>query len=398
MRRVLAPVLTLLLVVGVGAAIFLSIREQRSRQAEEEALAQQAEVTPLEPLGIRVIVALPLEGWLREAATRFNSQERQQGGYRLQVEVIAEDGLSARNNWARGSYDPLPTAWIAESRTWVDQANEAAQGRTGQDIFLLGGRYRAQPIALSPLVWGIWQDAYQSLSSHFNREHISWLEMHEAALQRRWENIGGSSSEGLFRLVVAHPRRDPAGLTAMVGAAGAYYQKPNVSSEELQDPEFLAWLAVKLDTVVDFSPFGAENMLLFGRSNGDAGQILESYLLGQMESLQNRWEQPLRIIYPDPVAWFDFPYAVYMGPETNATEKEAALLFKEYLLSSEEQAQALEFGLRPACAECPSDGGLIAQWSSVGVAVNVPSSSRMRGASRSGLDALTAWYVASYED
>lgn len=308
------------------------------------------------------------------------------------------DGISALNKWARGEFAPVPTAWVAESRAWVDQANVAALERTGQDIFLSGGQYRAQPLVLSPLVWGIWNDAYSALTNHFGTKQISWDELHEAAVIGQWQDIGGDEEWGNFKLVVAHPKRDPAGLTAMVGAAGEYYDKPSVTTQQLQDDDFLVWLSDLFDTVVDFSPFGVENMLLFGRSNGDAGQIVESYLLVNMEGLETRWNQPLIIIYPDPIAWFDFPYAIYMGTETSADQKQAALEFKEYLLSSDQQAQALYFGLRPACADCPSTGGLITKWAAIGVLENIPSSSRMRAASRSGLEALTRWYVETYEE
>jgi hypothetical protein len=139
-------------------------------------------------------------------------------------------------------------------------------------------------------------------------------------------------------------------------------------------------------------------MFLFGRSNGDAGQIVESYLLTNMEGLVKRWNQPLIIIYPDPIAWFDFPYAIYMGKETSALEKQAASDFKDYLLSADQQAAALRFGLRPASAECPSTGGLVSKWKGLGVTERIRSSSRMRAASRKGLEALSKWYIAKYEE
>jgi hypothetical protein len=116
-----------------------------------------------------------------------------------------------------------------------------------------------------------------------------------------------------------------------------------------------------------------------------------------MEGLQNRWDQPLVIVYPDPIAWFDFPYAIYMGQETSAEEKQAALDFKNYLLTADQQVAAQEFGLRPACTECPTGGGLIARWQAVGVQEKIPSAARMRPASRRGLEGLTEWYVENYE-
>jgi hypothetical protein len=44
-----------------------------------------------------------------------------------------------------------------------------------------------------------------------------------------------------------------------------------------------------------------------------------------------------------------------------------------------------------------STGGLVKRWEDLGVEVNIPSAARMREASRSGLDALTQWYIVRYE-
>jgi len=359
---------------------------------------KQPVVLPKEPIKISVVVALPLDQWITAATTTYNTEKHYVEGKKVAVETIPMDGLSALNKWARGEFNPVPTAWMAESRAWVDQANFASLKRTGQDIFLSGGRYRAQPVVLSPLVWGIWKDAYNTLVSYMGTSQISWDELHKAAIIGHWKDMGGDENFGKFKLVVAHPKRDPAGLTSMVAAAGEYFDKPRVTSKDLQDQQYLDWLSDLFDTVVDFSPFGLENMFLFGRSNGDAGQIVESYLLTNMEGLQKRWKQPLEIIYPDPIAWFDFPFAIYMGKETSAEKKQAALDFKSYLLSAKQQMAALDFGLRPATAECSSSSGLILKWKGLGVMENIPSSSRMRAASSSGLEALSKWYVNKYEE
>jgi ABC-type molybdate transport system substrate-binding protein len=389
--KILPKLLIALVIVVAIIAIVLRFIEFRG---EPPPVA----VSPKEPIKISIIAALPVEPWVTNAAEEYNTEGHFVEGRKVSAEVIPMDGLSALNKWARGEFNPVPTVWLAESRAWVNQANIAALDRTGQDIFLAGGRYRTQPLVLSPLVWGIWKDAYETLVVYLGTKQISWDELHKAAVISRWKDMGGDKDWGEFKLVVAHPKRDPAGLTAMVGAAGEYFDKPSVTVKQLKNPRFQKWLSELFDTVVDFSPFGVENMLLFGRSNGDAGQIVESYLLINMEGLEKRWKQPLEIVYPDPIAWFDFPYAIYMGTETSAEDKQAALDFKDYLLSADQQSSALDFGLRPASAECSSSGGLITKWKGLGVQEIIPSASRMRAASRKGLDALAQWYVGKYEE
>jgi Ca-activated chloride channel family protein len=394
MKPLTWTVVAVLVVVALGGIAF---RVLESGDDSDGGSGVAATPEPGPPLEISVVTALPAEPWLADIADQYNSEEHLVENRPVQVEVIPMDGLSALNKWARGEFDPVPTAWLAESRAWVDQANVGVLDRTGRDVFLAGGQYRTQPVVLSPIVWGIWQETYGALQQHFASTDISWDEFHEAAVVSQWTDLGGKSEWGTFKLVMAHPKRDPAGLTAMVGAAGEFYDKPTVTTDELQDKAFLKWLADSLNTVVDFSPVGVENMLLFGRSNGDAGQIVESYLLANMEGLQQRWDEPLVIVYPDPIAWFDFPYAIYMGEETSALDKKAALDFKEFVLSTDPQLAALDFGLRPANPDVSSTGGLVKRWEDLGVKVAIPSSSRMREASRSGLDALTQWYIATYE-
>ena len=205
-------------------------------------------------------------------------------------------------------------------------------------------------VVLSPLVWGIWQAAYNTLAAHSGTNEISWDELHEAAVAEGWEDLGGDPGLGPFKLVVPHPKRDPAGLTAMVNAAGEYFDKPSVKTTDLEDPQFLEWLEELFDTA-SFTAFSVEDMLLFGRSAGDAGMMVESFLLDNMEGLQAG--EPFEVVYPDPIAWFDFPFAIYMGKETSAEEKEAALDFKSYLLTADQQAAALEFGLRLHVSNVP---------------------------------------------
>jgi hypothetical protein len=142
-------------------------------------------------------------------------------------------------------------------------------------------------------------------------------------------------------------------------------------------------------------------MVLYGPSAGDAGQVMENYLLLNAEAIEKRWGDGLVVVYPDPIAWYDFPFAIYMGKEkeTSADEKDAAVLFKRYLLSEQQQVATLQFGLRPASPDVSTDhpNSLIKRYAAFGFKERVPASSKMRQASRSGLVSLGTWFVNTYE-
>jgi hypothetical protein len=150
-----------------------------------------------------------------------------------------------------------------------------------------------------------------------------------------------------------------------------------------------------MGAVTDYSSaYSVEDLALFGYSMGDGGQLLESDLLVNMEGIQNRWADPLVIEYPLYLTWFDFPFTVWMGPETTALEKNAALTFQQYLLAPEQQQQALARGLRPANLEVSLEGAdsLFVRWQDQGAMTQLPRFTRMRSPDREVLLALLRWF------
>jgi len=349
-----------------------------------------------EKLEVRIVCALPVEPWVREAAKKFNQEKHTLEGQLIEVSVIPMDGLTAMGRYEREEMDPLPTAWIPDSRYLVELVNAAYKEKLGRDVFLTDGEYRARPVAISLFAWGIYQSRAEVLEARYGE--LDWQAIHDAATAKGgWPELGGDPSWGYFKLVVPNPRKNVGGLAAMVAAAGEYYQKTSITTADVTDPEFQKWLGELMGAVTDFSSLGAysvENLALFGYSMGDGGQLLESDLLAHMAGIQTRWEDPLVIVYPKYLTWFDFPFTTWMGPETSALEKNAALEFEKYLLTPEVQQLAVERGLRPANPEVPVTGqdSLFVRWREQGAMTIVPRTTAMRSPDRDVLMALLRWF------
>jgi hypothetical protein len=366
---------------------------------------------------VRVLTALPVEEWVRNAADLFNAEENLIDGVPIEVEVVGMDGLAALGRWDRNEFGALaadvrpedlseaelaalvdfPTAWIPDSRYLVELANASYKERLGRDVFLTDGEYRARPIAVSLFTWGLYDSRAEVLNQRFG--DIDWNTIHDAAIAKGgWPELGGDPSWGFFKLVVPNPNKNVGGLAAMIAAAGEYYDRTDISVDDVTNPEFQAWLSELMGAVTDFSSasaYTAEDFALFGYSVGDGGQLLESDLLQNMAGIQNRWEDPLEIYYPDYVTWFDFPFTVWVGPETSALEKNAALEFQRFLLSPEQQQAALAEGLRPANPDVPVDAledSLFVRWADQGVEEVVPRSTAMRSPDRDVLLTLLRWF------
>lgn len=366
---------------------------------------------------VRIVTALPVEQWVSGAADAFNQGNNSVDGVPVQVEIVAVDGLTALGRWDRNDYGALdadvrpedlsvearaaledfPTAWIPDSRYLVELANASYKERLGRDVFLTDGEYRARPIAISLFTWGIYESRGQVLEQKFGA--IDWSTIHDAAIAKGgWPELGGDPQWGYFKLVVPNPSKNAGGLAAMIAMAGEYYDRTDISVEDITNPEFQAWLAEMMGAVTDFSSasaYTAEDFALFGYSVGDGGQLLESDLLQNMQGIVTRWEDPLKIYYPTYVTWFDFPFTVWVGPETSALKKNAALAFQRFLLSEEQQQAALIYGLRPANPNIAVDAtpdSLFVKWQDRGVQPVVPRTSAMRNPDREALLTLLRWF------
>ncbi len=372
--------------------------------------------TPKGPVQIRILTALPVEPWVRDAARQFNEADFTQDGQPIEVQVTAIDGLTALGKFDRDDFGALgdrardqltpaelaqlestfPTVWIPDSRYLVELANASYKERIGRDVFLTDGEYRARPIAVSLFVWGIYQSRATVLEQKFGE--INWSSIHDAAIAKGgWPELGGEKGWQYFKLVVPNPRRNAGGLAAMIAAAGEYYDRTNITVDDVMDPDFQKWLGELMGALTDVSgasAYTAEDFALFGYSAGDGGQLLESDLLNNMEGIRTRWSDPLVIRYPEYVTWFDFPYTVWVGPETTAAEKNAALQFQQFLLTPDIQRLAVQAGLRPVINEVNVTEGqnLFTQWQAQGVEAVVPRTTRMASPSREVLLALLRWF------
>lgn len=384
-RTVLVFVVILVLAAIVIAASFL-LRKTDGVTS----LVQTPEI-----LEIRVVCALPVEPFVREAARNFNASRRMIEEHLIQVEIIPMDGLTALGKWEREEMNPVPTAWIPDSRYLVELVNAAYKEKRGRDVFLTDGEYRARPIATSLFSWGIYSSRAEVLVKTFGE--INWQVIHDAAVAKGgWPELGGKPEWGYFKLVIPNPKRNVAGLLAMVAAAGEYYDKTSIDVADVTNPSFQRWLKELMGAVTDFGigSYSVENLALFGYSTGDGGQLMESELLVNMAGIQTRWSDPLVIVYPKYLTWFDFPFTVWMGDETTALEKNAALEFERYLLSPEVQRLAAQQGLRPANLEVDISGpdSLFTRWQDQGALSIVPRTTRMRQPDREVLQTLLRWF------
>ena len=406
----------LFIVAALSASILFVVGLLVWRTISGEAGGPGLAANSPEVVRIQVITALPLEQWVQEAAHEFSATRPVAEGAVIEVEVVPMDGLVALGKWERNDFALLktgelpedhsldefealrsfPAAWIADSRDLVEIANASSRVRFGGDRFLSDGQYRLRPLAKTLLVWGLFRSRGAPLLE--NLGPLSWSTVHKAAIAPTgWKELGGDPAWGNFKFAVSPSGRRVSGPAAVLTAAGEFFDRTEITVEDLSNPEFGSWLAELMWAAT--SPGGggtsaAESVALFGYTAGDGGQFLESDLLQNMEGIQTRWREPMVLHYPKVTTWFDFPFAIWVGPETSAVQKNAALAFQQFLLSEAQQHKAVEFGLRPADPSLRVEavkGSPFERWQRSGVQTGDLTIKEMNPTQRELLAALARW-------
>ena len=399
-------VLTLLLAAGL---VWQNLNGQPADEGQDAARPPEA--------SILVIAAPAVEPWLRAAAEEFNATRPEQDEVQFEVQIVAMSGLAALGSWdgsyfdgalgnqsseqsdrgRRGDLLMLPAAWVPESSAHVELADDIFGRHQHRSPFRSDGPFLMRSVAMSPLAWGFYRSRGIALQENLGK--ISWDALRKAAAAPTgWKELGGDAAWGYFELAIPDPRYSAGGLAAMTAAAGEYYGRARFSVDDVTDPLFQTWLASILNDANGASgpnAFTAEEFALFGPAAGDGGLFIESDLLRRAAGVKERWKDPLLFRYPEIPTWFDFPFAIWAGPETSEFQRRAALAFRTFLLSEPQQREATVFGLRPASIGIPltaAEESLFLRTQNLGVRYDLPRAEAAPSPRPDVMLALLLWY------
>ena len=227
--RVVFIVIIALTLIIVGVALY-------TQRAGKLPLVQSTQ-----PLSVRIVCALPVEPFVREAAKQFNAEKHTLDGVPINVTVTPMDGLVALGRWERGEMDPLPTVWIPDSRYLVELVNATFKEQRGRDIFLTGGEYRARPIATSLFLLGHLAEPRPGVAAESSATRLRGKHIHDAATAPGgWPELGGKPEWGYFKLVVPNPRKNVGGLIGHGRRSRRVYQKTRIEVADVTDADIPA--------------------------------------------------------------------------------------------------------------------------------------------------------------
>ena len=272
-----------------------------------------------EQVSIQVVVGPAIKPWVEQAAQEFNQSQTQ-----TQVEITATTDLIPENLFRPAAQNAPPAAWLAESTFLVNLA-------TARDSSLRFDELRST--AHTSLAWGAFTDKQATFSQQYGE--LSWESLHAKA----------TASDDFLTIVIASPRNTAEGLAALISATAGHVNQPTLSGADVDGAS--AWLSETFKENTRVLPAPAEAFATTtGRSIGDLGMLSQA-AWGRV-GLQNRPD--FSITPAQPQVSLDYPFALWAGRQATPEARQAAIAFRDFLLSAGQQQALAEFFLEAAGA------------------------------------------------
>ncbi len=315
---------------------------------------------PANAVVVRMLYGSEKQAWLEAVTPAFNAQNNKTStGKPIFVEAIPMGSTESMEVILNGSEQPA--VWSPASGILLPLANQEWASRNG------GQRLTEDappPLVLSPVVIAMWRPMAAALG--WPEQPIGWTEIAElAASGKTWADYG-RPEWGPFQFGHTHPDYSNSGIASIIAITYAATGKTRgLTVEDVQSPAVAELMQAVQSGIIHYGrSTGFFGRQMFNRGPGylSAAVLYENLVVEAYD--QTRFPNialPVVAIYPrEGTFWTDNPYAILNAPWMTDELREAATVYRDYLLAPEQQQMALSLGYRPADTSIPLGAPLIA--------------------------------------
>ena len=334
----LGRIFIFLFVVACIAGAYYIFVGKKSFQATKNAATSLLSGGP--PVEIGIAYGTEKQRWMEWTVAEF---AKISDGKRIKINLIPMGSLEGAHAILGG--DQRINVWSPASAAYKDIFIQEWQAKySGNPII------REEPIALTPMVFVVWEERYQAFIQKYKTMSLDAVNQ---ALQAKggWDEIAHHPEWGLFKFGHTHPNQSNSGLMTIVLAAYSYHHKTkDLTLKDVLDVGFQHWLE-QLERGASGMSNSTGNMMremvLKGPSSYDALFVYENVAIDYLKNAEGRWGQ-LRVAYPEYNSWNENPYMIINAPWSTSDQRKAAEIFLNFLLTEPIQKESLVHGFRPA--------------------------------------------------
>ena len=285
------------------------------------------------------------EDWMNAVVAQFNAEQHKiASGEVIFVTVKHVTSGGSQKSILDGKSQPV--VWSPGDQSWIDEANRVWKDRNGKELIS-----EACPASvLAPIGFGMWRPMAEALG--WPEKPISWDDLVAlSANPEGWASVG-HPEWGQFKFGHTHPDYSNAGLLSMTALAYSIAGKTSgLTADE-----------VYAQNVVDAFRGVEQNTYHYGLQSRPLMQLLaqrgpeylhgvttsEAEILKTNAEFGSQMRYQLVFIFPAKgTFWSEQPYCVLNADWVTPEQKEAAKLFRDYILDPKQQEMAITYYLRP---------------------------------------------------
>jgi Ca-activated chloride channel family protein len=287
--------------------------------------------------------------WVRLATEMFNARnETIESSRRIiaQVEQMDSGDFGPRLLETEKS-GAGPTIISPGTIAWVNEAGVLWQDlHPGQSLVTSD----CPPLAYGPIGFGLWQRMAEAMG--WPDTPIGWQEIVELAADPEGWARYGHPEWGQFKFGHTDPSSSNTGLTAMTSFVYATLgQTEGLTPALVRSPEVIeAVETLELNTFHYGSSTRSLNVSTATRGKAYLHAVAssENSILATNFFQRELMDEPLVFIFPKEGAfWSENPFCVVNAPWVSPEQREAAEVYRRYLMSEEAQKRTVEGWLRP---------------------------------------------------
>ncbi|HET7088847.1 MAG TPA: VWA domain-containing protein [Anaerolineae bacterium] len=302
--------------------------------------------------------------WVRDVTKTFNdAQLKTPSGKPVWVQVEEVDSGDFLPRLQDGRIAE-PTVWSPGEISWVNEANVVWQQRYNKP--LVSGE--CVPTVYAIIGIGMWKPMAEAMG--WPDKPIGWDQIVQLAADPQGWARYDHAEWGQFKFGHTHPRYSNTGFLALTSLVYNTLDRTDGLTPEMvkSDQVVEAMRQVELHTY----HYGTSTRGLFtlmaekGPAYLHAGTNSEPGVFATNKFNKDTLRFPLVFIIPaDGAFWSENPYCVIDGEWVSAEQREAAQVYKDYLLAREQQDKAMDFGLRPTDPDVPLRAPMTADWTDI---------------------------------
>jgi Ca-activated chloride channel family protein len=310
--------------------------------------------------------------WLHQVTDQFNEQENKNlAGKPIFVNVRQLDSGDfppeielLRNEKSKG-----PTIISPGTIAWVNAADVIWKDIHGKTLI----DEPCPPLAFAPIGFGMWQSMAEAMG--WPDKLIGWEEILALAADPSGWARYGHPEWGQFKFGHTDPNSSNTGLAAMTSFVYATLGQTSGLTPELARSAQVVDAFETLESITFHYGSSTRSLNVSTATRGPsylhATASSENGVLATNKFQGPLMREPMVFLFPKEGAfWSENPYCVVNAPWVTAEHKEAARIYRDYLLSAEAQAQTVDGWLRPVNVEHLPEV-LPAEWHHTDVTVTI---------------------------